>query len=117
MKLVLAVTAGILIAALIGWWVADPDGFRHKLWGYSQEETNKSWQDVHNTQDRVLRQLEAETLESTIHIVEMRYGEAAASKYRLCHTYPPKTKQHQLECKRLDDRVARNAARDTKHPW
>jgi hypothetical protein len=116
-KLVLQIAAGALLTALIVWWVADPDGFRHKLWGSSQAEIDQAWQEVDNTIAQSKREMDERLLEAKIHTVELRYGDAAASRYRLCHTYPPEAKQHQLECKRLDDRVARDDARDAKNPW
>jgi hypothetical protein len=114
MKLILSVGVGVLMAGLLIWWIADPDGFRHKVWGYSQAEKDEAWQKVQNTQDEVKHDLDAQILASNIRIVELRYGEAAAATYKLCHTYPPTTKQHRLECKKLDDRLARDEARDTK---
>jgi hypothetical protein len=117
MKLVLQISAAALVVGLIGWGVSDPTGFRHKFWGYSQEEQKAAWQEVDDTIDRSKRELDERLLEAKIRTVELRYGDAAASKYRLCHTYPPETKQHQLECKRLDDQLARDDAKDAKHPW
>jgi hypothetical protein len=117
MKLIVKIAVGILLAMLIGWAVHDPDDFRHKFWGYSQEEINKSIQNSDDTAAQVKGEMDAQLLESTIHLIELRYGETAASRYRLCHTYPPTTKQHQLECKRLDDRLARDDAKREKHPW
>ena len=118
MKLVLSIVAGVLIAGLLIWWMADPDGFRHSLFGYSQTEIDQSWNKVRQTEAEIKNQLDERLLEAQIRHVELVYGEAAAAKYRLCHEYPPTTKQHQLECKKLDDRLARDEARDEKkNPW
>jgi hypothetical protein len=118
MKLILSITAGVVIAAMLVWWISDPDGFRHKLWGYSQAEQDEAWENVHRTEDAVKRDLDAQLLAAKIRSVELRYGEAAAATYKLCHTSPPTTKQHQIECKKLDDRLARDEARDDKkNPW
>ena len=117
MKLVLAIAAGVLIAALIGWLVSDPDGFRHKLWGYSKEEIDQSFQDVDRAAEQSRREIEARTFETEVQIVELRHGAAVAATYRLCHMHPPTTKQHQLECKRLDEHYKRDDAPDAKHPW
>jgi hypothetical protein len=62
--------------------------------------------------------LDQRLLDAKKRLVELRYGEATAAKYELCHKYPPTTKQHQLECKKLDDRLARDDARhEKKNPW
>jgi hypothetical protein len=116
-KLILQITAAVLVAALVFWWISDPDGFRHKLWGYSAEEQKAAWQEVDNTVARSKREMDERLLEARVHLIEMRHGEASASTYRLCHTNPPQTKQHQEECKRLDAQVARDEARDNKNPW
>ena len=52
------------------------------------------------------REQEARLFESQVRLVRLRRGEAAASKYRVCHVYPPKTKQDQVECRHLDEVVA-----------
>jgi hypothetical protein len=44
MKLLLVITAAVLLAALIGWAIVDPIGFRHKFWGYSKAEQDEAWQ-------------------------------------------------------------------------
>ena len=49
----------------------------------------------------------ARLLESQIRFIRFRQGEAAAARYRQCHTSPPTTKRDQLECQRLDQQVAR----------
>lgn len=80
----------------------------------------------HQQADEAIRNLQAESarytaetdariLELRAHLAEMRYGEGAL--YRLCHQYPPTTKEHQAKCKALDDRMARDDAKDAKHPW
>jgi len=53
------------------------------------------------------RTQKARLLESQIRFIRFRQGEPAAARYRQCHTSPPITKQDQLECKRLDEQVAR----------
>ena len=118
MKLILFLAAGVLLAAMLVRWIANPDGFRHNLWGYSQAEKDEAWEDVRRTKDAVKRDLDQQLLATKIRSVELRNGEAAAATYKLCHMYPPTTEQHQLECKKLDDRLARDEARDTKKkPW
>jgi hypothetical protein len=118
MKLVASIAAGGLIAGMLLWWMSDPYGFRHKLFGYSQAEINRSQMEFQTQVARVNRELDDRLLEAKKRNVELRYGEAAAAKYELCHKYPPTTKQHQLECKKLDDRLARDQARDEKkNPW
>jgi hypothetical protein len=118
MKLVLSIAAGVLIAGLLIWWMSDPNGFRHKLFGYSQSEIDQSWERVHAQEAEVHRELDERLLQAKIRHVELVYGEATAATYKLCHKWPPTTKQHQLECKKLDDRIARDDARDAKkNPW
>lgn len=118
MKLVLSIAAGVFVAGMLIWWVSDPDGFRHKTIGYSQSEIDQSWDKVRTQEALVNRELDERLLEAKRRNVELRYGEAPAAKYELCHKYPPTTKQHQLECKKLDDQLARDDARDEKkNPW
>jgi hypothetical protein len=118
MKFVLSIAVGVFIAGMLLWWMSDPDGFRHKLFGYSQSEIDQSWEKVRQQEAEVKHELDDRLLEAKTRTVELRYGEAAASKYNLCHKYPPTTKQHQLECQKLDDRLARDDARDEKkNPW
>jgi hypothetical protein len=117
MKTFVLITAAILLAGLIGWAVYDPDDLLHKTIGYSDEEQKAAWDKVDKTQSEVLQSIEARKLEAGIRFVELKHGEAAASRYRMCHTYPPTTKQHQLECERLDKQFRRDEAEADKHPW
>jgi hypothetical protein len=61
-------------------------------------------------QNNLTRELDAELLEQKVKLMELRRGPAAAATYRMCHTYPPTTKQHELECKRLDAQFRRDEA-------
>ena len=116
-KIFVFIIAAILLSGLIGWAIYDPDDLRHKTIGYSEEEQKAAWNNVEKTQNEVLHELDARKLEAEIRLVELRRGEAAASRYRMCHTYPPTTKQHQLECERLDKQVRHDDAEADKHPW
>ena len=76
--------------------------------GPSKEEIDTKWEKVRQQQQaRWDREQKARLLESQIRFIRFRRGEAAAARYRQCHTYPPRTKQDQLECKQLDEQVAR----------
>jgi hypothetical protein len=93
MKLVLAIAGGTLLAGMLLWWMSDPDGFRHKVWGYSQEEIKADEDKLDRMQADLHPKLADELLDAETRSVELRYGDAAAAKYRLCHTQPPKTSE------------------------
>jgi hypothetical protein len=42
----------------------------------------------------------------------LRELQATIAAWRYCHTNPPTTKAHQLECKKLDEWAAANASKD-----
>jgi len=113
MKLVLSIAAGAFIAGMLIWWMQDPDGFRHRLFGYSQSEIDESWRKVHEQEAEVRRQLDARLLEAKTRTMELTQGEATALRYHMCHTYPPSTEQEKLQCKRLDE-LADGRAGDSK---
>lgn len=115
MKQILFVAAGVLLAGLIGWAVADFDSFRHTFAGYSDQEIKQAEQDTDRAQAKVMGTLKRNTLEAEIRLAETRYGEGAL--YRLCHEYAPTTKQNKAKCRQLDDKMARADAEDAKHPW
>jgi hypothetical protein len=76
--------------------------------GPSKEEIDAKWEKVRQQQQAEWdREQKARLLESQIRFIRFRQGEAAAARYRQCHTTPPTTQQDQLECKRLDEQVAR----------
>jgi len=76
--------------------------------GPSKEEIAAKWEKARQQQQAQWDQEQkARLLESQIRFVRFRLGEAAADRYRQCHTYTPATKQDQLECKQLDEQVAR----------
>jgi hypothetical protein len=76
--------------------------------GPSKEEIAAKWEKARQQQQAQWdREQKALLLESQIRFIRFRLGEAAADRYRQCHTYPPATKQDQLECKQLDEQVAR----------
>jgi DNA-binding transcriptional regulator YbjK len=114
-KQTLFIAAGVLLAGVIGWAVADPDGLRHATVGYSDTEQKQAWKQVEQTQAQVLRHLEERTLEAEIRLAETRYGEGRL--YRLCHESAPTAKQNKARCQQLNDKMTRADAEYAKHPW
>ena len=83
--------------------------------GPSKEEIDAKWEKVRQQQQAEWdREQKARLLEWQIRVIRLRRGEAAAARYRLCHTYPPTAKQDQLECKQLDEQVARYEAKRSR---
>jgi hypothetical protein len=117
MKLILIIAAGVLLATMVGWAIYDSEGFRHATVGYSQDEQNRAAQQLQTAILESTRSLDADLLEAEVKLVTLRHGESTGARYRMCHTYPPTTKAHKLECERLDKQKARDDANDTKHPW
>ncbi len=117
MKLILKITAAILLAGLIGWAVVDFTSFRHTFAGYNKEEIEQAQHEYDRTRAEVQRGLDRQILDLRAKRVDYHFGEAAGATYRLCHEHPPETKKHQQECKRLDDQLAVMDAADAKHPW
>jgi hypothetical protein len=116
MKVFFSIFAAILLAS--SWWFAsDPTGFRHTVFGYSNQERKAASEDVHRASAEFNRDLDKRLLDAQTRSVELRYGEAAASTYRLCHTNPPITNRHQLECKRLDEQKKRDDVAEPENPW
>jgi hypothetical protein len=75
--------------------------------GPSKEEIAARSEKLRQQQAEWDREQKVRLLESQIRFIRFRQGEAAAARYRQCHTTPPTTQQDQLECKRLDEQVAR----------
>jgi len=108
MKAVIVVL--LLVVAVIGGIV----------WYNNAEAENKrkyeeAVRNLDETQESVSYELDRRLLESSVQLAETRFGQG--SLYRLCHEYPPTTKEHQRKCKALDDKMARADAADKKHPW
>jgi hypothetical protein len=105
------VVIGLLLAGAviggIGWY------------NNEQEEQKRDLDEAKRKLDedsaRVTHQLDAQLLEAEVRLAETRFGQG--SLYRLCHEYPPTTKEHRRKCKALDDKMARADAQSVKHPW
>ena len=108
------IALGILIvAAIVGgaFWYSSTVQEQHR------RDADAAIRNLNAEAARSVRAADAELVEARAHMAELRYGDAAGSLYRLCHKYPPTTKEHQQKCKALDDRMARDDAKDAKHPW
>jgi hypothetical protein len=117
MKNLMIITVAVVLAGLFGWAVYDSADLRHKTIGYSEHEIHNSELELQTAIAKSNRDLDERLLEADIRLVELWYGPAAASRYRLSHTYPPTTKQHQLQCERLDKQFRSDSAKPDKDPW
>ena len=112
MKLIAKIVGGVLLAALIAWAIYDPTEFRHKLLGYSKEEQKQAWDEVSETHERVMQDLEQQRIQSNKEYARLKFGEAAASQYELCENYPPTAKANQIKCQKLMDRIKHAQAQE-----
>jgi hypothetical protein len=102
MGLILKIGTGILLAGLIGWMVADFTSFRHKFFGYSDEEIQKNWDNVHEQEQKMLHQAEDDLLRAKIRTAELSSSGTEAK-------HPPKQK-HKLTA----EEIARNKEAENK---
>ena len=113
MKLFLQITAGALVAGLLLWWMSNPDDFRHKLFGYSQKEIDRSQmefktsvaQSLGHSVDETPAQAEAKEFAYQLEAIGMMYGKATASAYQACHDATPKNKKQERDCARLEKKI------------
>lgn len=82
-----------------------------------QDRIDRAQREFETTIAKQKSDLDAELLAEDVKLVTLRHGEAAGRTYDLCHTFPPTTKAHKLECERLDKQKARDDANAEKHPW
>jgi hypothetical protein len=104
MGLILKIAAGILLAGLIGWMVVDFTSFRHKFAGYSNEEINKSWEEVREHEQKVQPELDNEILRAKIRTAVLSSGRAESK-------HAPKRKHHLTPDEIARNKEAENRAR------
>jgi hypothetical protein len=80
MGLILKIAAGVLLAGLVGWMVVDFTSFRHKFFGYSNEEINKSWDEVRDHEQQIQQDLEDDLLRAKIRTAELSSSGTAETK-------------------------------------
>ena len=117
MKQFLVITASLLLVGAIGWAIHNPEGFRHRLFGYSKEEKKQASEAYDRSVKDSIDRVNAQTFELEVELVTRRHGEAAGTTYRLCHTRPPTTEEHQQECERIKKQKMKDDAESAKHPW
>lgn len=94
----------VLIAVVVGLWALVESKKQ------SERDVERAWQKVQDDADRINASNKKAALEKTIEFVRLKFGDSEANRYKLCETYPPKLKKHQLECKALERKVDRALA-------
>ncbi len=111
---------GVLLIGFVIWAVVDYNGLRDSVRHFYRERPAATAQqgadDLRAEAQRNLGGSESQLIEQEAQSVETSLGKSAATRYRMCHTATPSTRQEKEQCEQLDARFRAEEAKRSKHP-